>query len=161
MFETDCRINLFLVKYCQTMTGDVPDERFAEQPMPGVNHPAWILGHVALTTDSASKLLGGSKVLPESWNTLFGRGSVATTTRTDYPSKEELVAAVDSGFQRVRDLAAVATSEMVGRPNPNPMLRGAMPTVQDLCAFLMTGHFSIHLGQLSMWRRMIGLSPLF
>jgi hypothetical protein len=33
--------------------------------------------------------------------------------------------------------------------------------VKDVLAFLLTGHPGVHLGQLSSWRRMIGLPPLF
>lgn len=161
MFETESRINQFLIGYCQMLAADIPEERLAEQPLPGVNHPAWILGHLAISGDFAAAVLGGEKVLPESWGTLFGPGSKLTANRANYPCKAELLEAIQSGFQRARELAASATPEILARPNPNRMLRGGLPTVQDAYAFLLTGHFSLHLGQFSTWRRMIGLAPLF
>jgi hypothetical protein len=36
-------------------------------------------------------------------------------------------------------------------------LKGPLPTVGDLLAHLMTTHEAAHLGQLSAWRRLLGL----
>jgi hypothetical protein len=43
--------------------------------------------------------------------------------------------------------------------SPVSALKGA--DLEELIAFLITGHVGVHLGQLSSWRRMIGLPPLF
>lgn len=161
VFEAEIAVSRFLLQYAKLMLADVADERMAEQPLPGVNHPAWILGHLALTGDSAVALLGGEKTLDESWKALFGMGSQATAVRSDYPSKDELVAALEERFAKAIDLAASATAEHASRPNPNERLREGLPTIEDLVCFLLTGHFGIHLGQLSSWRRMIGMPPMF
>lgn len=161
MFETEITINRFLVQYCRRLTGDIPDERFVEQPIPGVNHPAWIIGHLALSTDSANALLGGEKTIPQNWSRLFGRGSKLSPSRSDYPSKDELLQALETGFQQARERAGNTSAEEIARPNPNPMLKDGLPTVKDIFAFVMTSHFAVHLGQLSSWRRMIGLPPMF
>jgi hypothetical protein len=39
--------------------------------------------------------------------------------------------------------------------------RDTLPTLKDGVANLLTGHLGVHLGQLSTWRQMIGLPPLF
>ncbi len=39
--------------------------------------------------------------------------------------------------------------------------RKLMPTLGDGMTFLLTGHFWMHLGQLSAWRRACGMPPLF
>src|SRR6516165_3095771 len=41
MFANECKINQFLLGYSRLMTADIADERMADQPCPGVNHPAW------------------------------------------------------------------------------------------------------------------------
>ncbi len=161
MFETEVKINRFLMQYCRMLTVDIPDERFAEQPVPGVNHPAWIIGHLAASTDSASALLGGPKVLSQTWGRLFGRGSKLSSCRAEYPTKDELLQAIEVGFRRACEMAGAASSECVARPNPNPLLKESLPTAGDAFAFVLTSHFAAHLGQLSSWRRMIGLPPLF
>jgi hypothetical protein len=161
MFEREIGINRFLLQYGERMVADVADERLAEQPLAGVNHPAWILGHLAYSADRACAVLGGEKHLDKAWHERFGPGSTMTDVRSDYPPKAELLATVAREFERARELAALATAEQVAQTNPNRMLRGALPTVHDAVSFLLTGHLGIHLGQLSAWRRMIGLAPLF
>jgi len=51
--------------------------------------------------------------------------------------------------------------EKMASPNPNPRLKDGLPTVRDAVSFLLTGHLALHLGQLSAWRRMTGLAPMF
>ena len=65
------------------------------------------------------------------------------------------------GDPAVAVLGEQATPEQLARPSTNPYTKEALPTVGDGVAFLLTGHLGVHLGQLSTWRRMIGLGPLF
>jgi hypothetical protein len=161
MLDTAAQVNLFLVQYCRTLLTDIPDERLAEQPVAGVNHPAWILGHLALTADSALEKLGAQKALPAEWATLFAPGSKPSASRGAYPSREELLRAVEQGYQQLRQKATAAGPELLSRPTTNPRAREGLPTLRELVAFLLTGHMGVHLGQLSSWRRLIGLPPLF
>ena len=160
MLDSELKVNQFLMRYCRMLVGDIADERMAEQPLPGVNHPAWVLGHLAFSADGAGGLLGGAKELPAEWTPLFGPGSKPSASRSDYPSKDELLRAVEQGFERLRQQAAAATPEQLARPTTNRSTKDALPTVQEGVAFLLTGHLGVHLGQLSAWRRMTGLPPL-
>jgi uncharacterized damage-inducible protein DinB len=45
-------------------------------------------------------------------------------------------------------------------PQPGPFLQKELPTLGDILGHLMTTHPSLHLGQLSTWRRVIGLPPV-
>jgi len=85
MLESETKVNQFLLRYCRMLVGDVADERLAEQPLPGVNHPARVLGHLAFSADRARWLLGAEKELPAEWPARFGPGSKPTATRGDYP----------------------------------------------------------------------------
>jgi hypothetical protein len=161
MLDRELRINRFLMGYFRMLIGDVPDERMAEQPLPGVNHPAWILGHLAWSTDRGRSLLGLEPECPAEWTATFGFGSKPSTSRGDYPARDELIRAVEQGFERFRDQAAAATPEQFDRPSTNPRVKDLLPTIGDGVAFLLTGHLGGHLGQLSAWRRMIGLPHLF
>jgi hypothetical protein len=161
MFETECTVNQLLLGYCRMMVAELPDERLAEQPLPSVNHPAWILGHLAYSGDAAVGRLGGAKTLAEEWTKQFGPGSKVTAQRAEYPSNKELLRILDERFEQARQLAATAMVEPMALPNPNPRMKAGLPTVGDSVAFLLTGHLAMHLGQLSAWRRMLGLAPLF
>jgi hypothetical protein len=158
MLDSAIQVNRFLVQYCQMLIKDVADERMAEQPVAGVNHPAWILGHLALVADGA---LGAPKALPAEWAKLFGAGSKPSAVRGDYPSKDELLRALEQSYQRMRENAASATTEQLAKPTTNLRAKEALPTAKEMVAFVMTGHVGVHLGQLSSWRRMIGLPPIF
>ncbi len=161
MFDTECNINRFLLGYAHTLVDELDDNRLCEQPVPGVNHPAWILGHLALSGDGAVGVLGGQKTLAGDWTKEFGTGSKPSALRADYPSKAELLRVLEERFATARELAAAASPEKVALPNPNGRLKDKLPTVRDAVAFLFTGHLALHLGQLSAWRRLIGLAPLF
>src|SRR4051812_43776739 len=100
MLDSEVRVNQFLVQYCRMLVGDIADERMAEQPLAGVNHPAWVLGHLAFSADLAAGLLGAAKSLPGEWVPLFGPGSKPSTSRSGYPSRDELLRAVEHGFGR-------------------------------------------------------------
>jgi len=106
-------------------------------------------------------LLGGTKTLSPEWSALFNPGSKLTAVRGNYPSRDELVQSLEERFETARKLAAAATPEQVSAPTPNPRLKDKLPRVGDVITLLLTGHLGMHLGQLSAWRRMIGLPPLF
>jgi hypothetical protein len=161
MLDSELKINRFMMEYVRMLVGDVPDERMAEQPLPGVNHPAWILGHLAFSTDRGRSLLGLEPEFPAEWTSMFGFGSKPSSTRGDYPARDELIRAVEHGFERFRSQVESATPEQLGRPSTNPRMKDFLPTVKDGLAFLLTGHMGVHLGQFSAWRRMIGLPHLF
>jgi hypothetical protein len=161
MLQSELRVNQFLIGYLRKLVEGISDERMVEQPLPEVNHPAWILGHLAWSTDRARWVLELPPEFPAEWTTIFGFGTKPSASRGDYPSRDELVAAVERGFERLREQVTSATPEQLSRPSPHPQTKDQLPAVEDVLAVLLTGHLGVHLGQLSMWRRMIGLPPLF
>lgn len=36
MLDSEIKVNQFLLLYCRMLVADIPDERMAEQPLPGV-----------------------------------------------------------------------------------------------------------------------------
>jgi hypothetical protein len=160
MLDSAIQVNVYLMKYCRSLVADTSDERMTEQPVAGVNHPAWILGHLAWAAARAVEQLGGQEMLPPAWTSLFAAGSKPSASRDVYPSKDELVRAVEQAYQHLRE-AAAASPEQLSRPTTNPRAKETLPTLKEVVAFLLTGHVGVHLGQLSSWRRMIGLPPLF
>ena len=71
MLDTAIQVNLFLMQYCRMLLAEITDERMTEQPMAGVNHPAWILGHLAWAADGALAMLGAPKLLPDDRSICF------------------------------------------------------------------------------------------
>ncbi len=138
---------------------DVEDGRLAEQP-PGIrNHAAWQLGHIAYSLEGANHMLGGSFALPAGWSDKYGMGSEPLADRSAYPSKAELLGqlgeASDAAASAVRGCDAAALD--AANPVPDPTFQKMMPTLGDAVTFLVNSHYAYHLGQVSGWRRAIGL----
>jgi uncharacterized damage-inducible protein DinB len=162
MLETEVAVNRFLIGYAKMLVAELDDTRLSEQPMPGVNHPAWILGHLTFVAHRAMALINdGDVALPESWKASFSPGSKLTANRADYPTKAELLQAFEEGHQALHRTIESATPEQLTKPSTHPRSKAMLPQVKDLLAFLLTGHMGVHLGQLTTWRRMIGLPALF
>jgi hypothetical protein len=161
MLQLAAKLNPFQRQYCRNLVADVDDAEMAAQPFTGANHPAWIIGHLVMTADSCLKMLGQSPTAGEPYATLFGRGSTPNSDRSLYPSKEELLAALDVAYDRVLAVVAEAPPEKLASPHGNKMLAKALPTVGELVAMLLTTHVAQHLGQLSAWRKAMGRPPMF
>lgn len=71
------------------------------------------------------------------------------------------MAALLTNSQQLIEAYSHASPEVLGEPHPAPRFREELPTKGDLIGFVMTSHFTLHLGQLSMWRRLVGFAPLF
>jgi len=91
----------------------------------------------------------------------LGLGSTPSTNRADYPSKEKLLQLLNETHERLYQLIAAADESQLDAPTPFPRLAAGLPTIREALTFILVGHVGVHLGQLSTWRRMIGLPPLF
>jgi hypothetical protein len=159
--DSAIQVNLFLMQHCRILVEDIGEERMTEQAHAGVNHPAWIPGHLAWAADGALAMLGAPTVLPADWKTLFASGTKPSPARATYPSKDELLRAVEEGYLQARQKATTVVPEQLARPTTHPRAKETLPTCKEMVTFLLTGHMGVHLGQLSSWRRMIGLAPMF
>ncbi len=146
----------FTHQYAKRLTDDIDDADFARQPHPGMNPPAWIIGHLVLAADFVPLLLSEQQVTDERWMATYGPGSTPTDDRSDYASKDELLELMKSTYARAIELARSATDEQLAAPNATPFLAKELPTVGDLIGHLLTTHGAAHLGQLSAWRRCLG-----
>jgi hypothetical protein len=75
MFTTELASNAVLLGLAEQLVTDIPDADIALQPIPGTNHPAWILGHLIFAADGLIGLLGGEKQTDADWTTIYGRES--------------------------------------------------------------------------------------
>jgi hypothetical protein len=146
----------FTLGYAEKLAADLADKELAAQPHAGMNHAAWILGHVALGSDFVALLLGEPTVTDKAWMATFGPGSTPVGDRTAYPTKDELLATMRRTHERAIELLAQATAAQLDAPNETPFFPTEFPTVGTLITHLMTTHAALHLGQLSAWRRVLG-----
>lgn len=146
----------FTQQYASLLMDDIDDSEMTKLPHSGMNHPAWILGHLALVADLAAKLLGEEMSTDDAWMQTYGPGSIPVDDRGTYPSKLELLQKFKSTCERAESLASGASSDQLAAENETPFFPEQFPTVGDLLTHLLTTHAAMHLGQLSAWRRAVG-----
>ncbi len=162
-FERECRICELMLTYAARQLAEIPDAQFQAQPSPGVNTPAWILGHLANVADHGLQRLGRTPLNPPSWDKIFGQGSDPASIPQPGPTKAQL----DAAFRRTYSefVAALRVADEAGlskQPFTSTTLKDSpLKTMADLLAHLATSHFAEHLGELSVWRRCMGYKAMF
>ena len=127
------------------------------QPLAEMNHPAWIVGHLTYSLQAIGGEIGLTPWLPATWGTLFGTGTMLTTESGSYPSKTELLQRFAVARRRISDRLAEMTESDLSEPLPDERHRAVFPTVRSALLHTLTVHAATHVGQLSAWRRAMGL----
>jgi hypothetical protein len=146
------------VAYALRLVGDLSDQQMIAQPVPGraMNHPAWTLAHLSLYNDVIAKMLGRVPV----------RRSEGSSVRNEVVAAERSAGlpaarAGDGGIQalarRRRARVGRMRSSVFAEDVPLERWRALHPKIADMTVMLMVKHESMHLGQLSAWRRAMGL----
>lgn len=128
------------------------------QPTTGavINHPAWIVGHLTLYRRVILDLLRGTP-FNDPLDAPFGRGSKVSLDPAAHPPPREMRAEIDRLGAEVLAALDTAPRERFEAPNPLARWRELHPRVGEQLVTLMVKHESFHLGQLSAWRRAMGL----
>lgn len=148
------------IGYAKSILSDVDCATMCEQPL-GLNHPAWLLIHLAGAADYAADLLGGKGVCPESWSVLGDTKKPLSTNRADYPKKQELIDTFEAAFLNAAKLYDSSSESDLAKPQKLGFFETELPSIADMATFLIISHTNLHLGQLSAWRRAMGKAPLF
>jgi hypothetical protein len=150
-------IMAFHTAFLDMLTADVDGDRLVLQPPSAPNHPLWQIGHICVAAAGAAKLLGARPSLPDDFSEKFGRGSEPQPDASLYPDLKQMLAVSRTIHGETREALLAASDETLNLPNPNEKLREGLPTVGDMVAFLVSSHEALHLGQLTSWRRAVGL----
>ncbi len=156
--------------YAERLLVGIEPGDFARLARPGgqlvqSNHPAFLLGHLSLYPPRIVDHLGGDGSAIACGSRFSERFSKDATCQDDpdssiYPAMGDVTEAFFRGYRVVLETLRQAPDEAFAGVNP---LEGAMrekfPTVGSMHAFYVGGHLMLHLGQMSAWRRMMGLPP--
>jgi DinB superfamily len=151
----------FSIGFLKTLLEGIDDEKRTHQPSAGMNHPAWIAGHLVSTMEFAATMAGTEYKAPEGWNELFGMSSTPVDDAAKYPALAEILAELDKAVETVGPALDKISAETLGAEMPDEGFRKMMPTVGDGLTFILNGHITMHVGQLSAWRRSCGMPALF
>lgn len=156
MLEREIRLYAWVMDYLRKLCNGIDESEMDVQPAPGLNTPRWILGHLAVAGDFAAKWSGAPAHCPKEWYPAFGPGSKPEAPPSPPPTKQELLAVIEKIHAAVTAAVKVATPEALAKPHTFQPVLEAFPTIADFLAHLMTTHPMLHLGQLSVWRRLRG-----
>ena len=155
--------------YAERLLQDVKPEQFARFAQVGgtvipSNHPAFIYGHLSLYSPRIVEQLGGdvAGLTPSAqFEKLFSKDAqcVDDPDGSIYPAMDEIVAALRQGHTAAIDALENAADSIFQQANPNEPMRDKFPTIGAMHAFYVGGHFMLHMGQMSAWRRASGLGP--
>ena len=138
---------------------DITDAQLVEQPFDGVNHPAWILGHLFLLDAYVADVLAPSDAarLDERWVAAYGPGSVPLADGPAYLSKSAYLDRLDTVRAAVIGAIASLDEAALDAPLPDEIGREEFPTTAHLLQYVLW-HEAFHAGQLSAWRKAMGLA---
>ena len=128
------------------------------------NHPAFVFGHLSLYPERVVSQLqrDADSVAPsQSYAQLFSHEAtcVDDPDGSIYPPMEEVVERMLRGYRQASEVLRSAEDGLFLQENPLERLRSKFPTVGAALGFYVSGHMMMHLGQLSAWRRAMGLGP--
>lgn len=154
------------VGYAERLLKDVTTENFGRFAAPGgvpvdSNHPAFVLGHLALYAPRILRDLGAPvPAVPAGFDAVFSKDAkcVDDPAASIYPTMDAVKAVFFDGYRAASAALRAASDDTFQQPNPNPgRLAELFPSLGSMHAFYCGGHMMMHLGQLSAWRRMAGL----
>ncbi len=146
------------------LMADLKGDDWCFQPAPGLAHPLFICGHLAVSQDVLihNRCLG-KPILDASFCSHFPIGvPVASTTEHDYPSLEMVIDTMNN--IHTKTLAAIRTMSdtMLDEPAFGADGKTFHPHYQDKRGAVSHGsrHEAFHAGQLATIRRLLGKSFL-
>lgn len=133
------------------------------QPTPrGGNHPTWVVGHLATSTDALLAMATGRSRDLEGWDPLFERGTEPQSDAGAYPSYGELLRSFGASHE-----ASLATLRSIGESGLDVAAASVPDELREFTQFRSRGkvllfiatHNMSHLGQLADARRALGRAP--
>ena len=146
--------------YAKQLVTGIPAELFAKMPLKDLNSAAFNIGHLSIYGDRVCTLLGRSDlVTPMPYSVdLFKNGAPCLDQPGLYPSKDVLVSTFFERQRRALTAFSEANEAALAAENPaEGRFKEMFPTIGSAVCFLLDGHVQSHLGQISAWRRVMGL----
>ena len=145
------------VRHLRHLYDDIPTELWCRQVAPFAFHPSWLVGHLTFSLQQIGGEIGIPDWLPETWSQSFATSTTPAHDPSNYPSPQELKRVFEASVDTiVLRLQAMSLDELQ-RPLPDEVYRRSLPTIEHALVHILVAHFSIHLSQLAMWRKLVGL----
>ena len=154
--------------YSERLLNGVTPDKFARLANSGrsliqSNHPAFIYGHLSLNGPQILTHIGADAsglAVPERFDTVFSKDATCSDDPDGkiYPPMGQVTTFFFDGYRAASKALQTADDQILQQPNPTGgRMTELFPTIGSMLAFYAGGHFMMHLGQMSAWRRMTGL----
>jgi len=148
----------------EALTKGVTPEQFRRKPQ-GIdtNSAAFNFGHLAVYPERILEMIGRTDIAKpdQKYVDWFSQGKTCLDDPEGkvYPPMNEIMERFYSRYRAAVEAVKSADDSVFDRPNPSPneRFRTMLPTVGAALAFMLDGHCQMHLGQVSTWRRCMGL----
>ncbi len=149
--------------YARRLVADLSPEQWLAQPIAGcgrvMNHPAWILSHLNVYAPIAAALCR-RRSFEDPLDHRFGQKSKVSLDPREYAPADALRREYLVLHDDADAALAAADDTVMSEANPLERWRDKHPLIGHMLATLMVKHESGHLGQLSAWRRAMGLESV-
>ncbi len=155
--------------YGERLLVGINPQQFARKPVVNgktidTNHPAWVYGHLATYPTKVAAMVGldaAQLAPPANFEELFKDGTPCKDDAAGnvYPAME----AVTGAFFRTHDalfesLGGIDDAKLLVQ-TPDEKARQRFPQIGGRVLFMCNNHLMMHFGQVSAWRRCVGLPP--
>ncbi len=137
----------------------IHDDQMTVQPLKGMNHPAWILGHLlAIEQKIVHEVLGLplQTALDVNWWSVYGIGSIPCADPQVYKSKAFYMDGLAKTAAQIIGYLKEKTDSDFAAKYPAPVFSKFIPTLGSALV-VAVNHRSYHCGQLAVWRKAMGL----
>lgn len=156
------------LRYANSLVAGVTAEQFARFATPGgelieSNHPSFCLGHLTLYAIRMLDQMGKPTAefgVCEKYATAYSKDAkcVDDADGSVYPPMDEVMGKFNACYNAAVEALREVSDETLQGENPaGGRLTELFPTLGSVFGFYSGGHMMVHLGQMSAWRRMMGL----
>ena len=149
----------FVIPFADSLIRDIDAGIFADRFGTTINHPAFVLGHLAYYAGVCVQLLGGEIDLLDADRDLYQHGVECREGSGIYPAKDDLVAFFNQRVHVAADFIDSCDEAVFAKSSEETPFADRLPNMGSIASFMLEGHMTFHLGQISAWRRVAGLGP--
>ncbi|HEX8000528.1 MAG TPA: DinB family protein [Pyrinomonadaceae bacterium] len=150
----------YCIDFLREQVADIAADDMVAQPNGIMNHPAWVIGHLTVTCQLLGGVIGLPEWLPDDWSRRFGTGSVPLADAGSYETKQNALAMLGDAQARISQVVEQLDDSRLDAPFPDESYREVFPSVRHALTQVLVGHTANHIGQVSVWRRAMGLPPM-
>ncbi len=153
----------FARDYTLSLIGDVKPEDWFRQPVEGVTHIAWQVGHLAMAQYGLClfRLRGRQSsdldLMSSTFRKRFSKGTTPTSDSAVYPSTDEIRGVFDAVHAQAMKELPLTPSDVLQEPIDMPW--AVTPTKLGGLIFCAC-HEMMHAGQIGLLRRLLGYEPV-